>query len=164
MAALTPAATESVEAAPFLKTVNSVLRTPSCRTMFSCGIIAVAHLCHVAYMNHGAAHHFDRQIVQQIDPRRIDVEINRHFFSADLGRAARIGERAIADGSDDVGFDEVIGFQRLEIEIDRNHTLLAAIWIGNADVPGTLISPTRIWFRAMSKTCCSESLVLLIPN
>src|SRR5437588_10307814 len=30
--------------------------------------------------------------------------------------------------------------------------------------PGTLISPTRIWFRAISKTCCSESLVLLIPN
>src|SRR5436853_6405694 len=30
--------------------------------------------------------------------------------------------------------------------------------------PGTLISPTRIWFRAMSKTCCSESLGLLIPN
>ena len=52
--------------------------------------IAVAHLRHVAYMNHGAAHHFDRQIVQQIDPRRIDVEINRHFFSADLGHAAWI--------------------------------------------------------------------------
>src|SRR6267378_6197506 len=30
--------------------------------------------------------------------------------------------------------------------------------------PGTLISPTRIWFKAMSKTCCSESLALLIPN
>src|SRR5256885_1163305 len=53
--------------------------------------IAITHLCHVAYMNHSAAHHFDRQIVQQIDPWRIDVEINRHFFSADLGRAAWIG-------------------------------------------------------------------------
>src|SRR5438874_7065754 len=84
-------------------------------------------------MNHSAAHHFDRQIVQQIDPRRIDVEINGHFFSADLGRAAWIGKRAIANGSDDVGFDEVVGFQRLEIEIDRNHPLLSAIWVGNAD-------------------------------
>ena len=26
------------------------------------------------------------------------------------------------------------------------------------------MSPTRIWFRATSKTCCSESLVPLIPN
>src|SRR6267154_3250275 len=30
--------------------------------------------------------------------------------------------------------------------------------------PGTLIRPMRIWFRAISKVCCSESLVLLIPN
>src|SRR6267143_6036906 len=30
--------------------------------------------------------------------------------------------------------------------------------------PGTLIRPTRIWFRAISNTCCSESLVLLIAN
>src|SRR5438270_3283882 len=30
--------------------------------------------------------------------------------------------------------------------------------------PGTLIRPMRIWFRAISNTCCSESLVLLIPN
>src|SRR5207244_2945480 len=95
--------------------------------------IAITHLCHVAYMNHSAAHHFDRQIVQQIDPWRIDVEINRHFFSADLGRAAWIGKRAIADGSDDIGFDEVIGFQRLEVEIDGDHPLLSAIWVGNAD-------------------------------
>src|SRR5204862_383243 len=95
--------------------------------------IAITHLCHVAYMTHSAAHHFDRQIVQQIDPWRIDVEINRHFFSADLGRAAWIGKRAIADGSDDIGFDEVVGFQRLEVEIDRNHPLFSAIWVGNAD-------------------------------
>src|SRR6266403_3962942 len=30
--------------------------------------------------------------------------------------------------------------------------------------PGTLIRPMRIWFNAMSKTCCSESLALLIAN
>src|SRR5438477_7691846 len=30
--------------------------------------------------------------------------------------------------------------------------------------PGVLISPKRIWFRAISQTCCSESLGLLIPN
>src|SRR4029077_14466450 len=52
---------------------------------------------------------------------------------ADLGRAAWIGKRAIADGSHDIGFDEVVGFQRLEVEIDGNHPLLSAIWVGNAD-------------------------------
>src|ERR1700680_1203705 len=30
--------------------------------------------------------------------------------------------------------------------------------------PGTLISPTRLWFSAVSNTCCSDSLVLLIPH
>src|SRR5213080_1650677 len=95
--------------------------------------ITIAHLGNIADVNHGPAHTFNRQVVQQIDPWRIDVEINRHFFSADLGRAAWIGKRAIADGSDDIGFDEVVGFQRLEVEIDRNHPLLSAIWVGNAD-------------------------------
>ena len=38
MPALTPAATERVDALPFLKTLSSVLRTPSWRTIFSCGM------------------------------------------------------------------------------------------------------------------------------
>src|SRR5207245_10708024 len=85
------------------------------------------------YINHNDAYNFDTKNVKQIDPRWIDVEINRHFFTADLRRAAWIGKRAIADGSDDIGFDEVVGFQRLEIEIDRNHPLLSAVWVGNTD-------------------------------
>src|SRR5438445_11083937 len=84
-------------------------------------------------MNHSAAHHFDRQIVQQIDPWRIDVEINRHFFSADLGGATWIGQGAVADGSDDICLDKVVCLQRLEVEIDRNHPLLPDLWVGNAD-------------------------------
>ena len=38
MAALTPAATLSVDALPFLRMVSKVLRTPSWRTRFCCGI------------------------------------------------------------------------------------------------------------------------------
>jgi hypothetical protein len=38
MAALAPDATDNVEAAPFLNTVNSVLPTPFKLTMFSCGM------------------------------------------------------------------------------------------------------------------------------
>ena len=85
MAAFTPAATERVDALPFLKTLSNVLRTPSWRTMFSCGNIAITHLGHVADANHRPADALDRYIVQQIDTRRIDVQIDRHFLSADLG-------------------------------------------------------------------------------
>ena len=59
--------------------------------------------------------------------------INRALLSADLGRAARISYSAIADGSDDIGFDKVVCLQRLQIEIDRNHPLLAAVRIRNGD-------------------------------
>ena len=62
----------------------------------------VAHLCDVPNVNDGAADTFDRQVVQQTNSRRVNIEINRHFFSADLSYTARIGERAAGDSADHI--------------------------------------------------------------
>ena len=51
--------------------------------------IAVADLRHVAYRNYCSADIFHRQVVQEIDPERANVDIDRNLFASNLGYAAR---------------------------------------------------------------------------
>jgi len=52
IAALTPLATLSVEAVPFLRTLSRLLRTPSCANQVLLGRVPVAHLGDVTDTDH----------------------------------------------------------------------------------------------------------------
>ena len=97
MAVLTPAATESVEAVPFLKTSAACCEHRPAERYFPAAYSRRAPGRRLSRESR-APNTFNRQIVQLIEPQGIDIEINWYFFSADLRRAAGKSQRAVADG------------------------------------------------------------------
>ena len=105
-------------------------RLPSTRTMLVCGGIAVAHMGHVADVDHRAVHRLDGQVVQVVDHRGRGVGLDRVLEAVDLHGARGRDQVLRGDGVDHIGGRKPLGLQRVQIEVHLNLALLAAVGKG----------------------------------
>jgi hypothetical protein len=91
------------------------------------GLVAVAHLGHIAHEDRGAVDGADGEIVEFVENARAGVELHLVFGGADFGGAGRQDEVLRVDRVDDVLGGKIFGFESGEIEIDGDQAGLAAI-------------------------------------
>ena len=120
----------SVEAEPIFMMLMRTARLPSTRTMLVCGRIAVADVGHVADIDDGAVDGFDGQVVQVVDDGRRGIGFDGVFEAVDLHGAGRHDDVLRGDGVDDIDGRKPLGLEGLQIEVDLNLALLAAIGEG----------------------------------
>ena len=88
-------------------------------------IVAVTHLSDVTDSNLRAIDHFNRQIVQGVDPRRKSIDVDRILRRAKFGRATGKDQRLRIDRVRYISLRQVLFLKFSRIEIDRDESLLA---------------------------------------
>ena len=88
---------------------------------------SVAHVGHVADVDHRAVHRLDGQVVQLIDNRRGGVGFDGVLEAVDLHRPRGHDQVLRGDGVDHIDRREPFGLQSVQVQVHLNLALLAAV-------------------------------------